>query len=878
VIDPLRRRIEELALAAESLAPERRERFLREQCGDDAELRAEVEALVARLEEPLTFLDGSALDVPVPLEPHAILGRDPMLGRRVGAYRLDALIGAGGMGAVYRASRQDGLLQHQVAIKVLHRKHAEGAEHARFQAEWQTLAKLGHPNIARLLDAGRTADGIPYLVMELVDGAPIDEYCDAHRLSLDARIRLFQQVARAVHFAHQNLVVHRDLKPANILVTGEGVPKLLDFGIAKVLDPAAGEHDAALTGEWARALTPDYASPEQLRGDAVSTASDVYPLGVVLYELLTGKRPYRFETARREEIERILRAATPRPSAAASLRDPGVAARRRSTPGRVQRRLRGDLDAIVSVALREDPARRYASAAELADDLQRHLDFRPVRARPDRLLYRTAKHVRRNRLAVGAAAALVLALALGIAATSWQARRTAEQAELASAEAESAQQMTDFLVDSFLVSARRREPQETLAIHGTIERQAETVRLQYGARARLRANLLDALGRAAVACDLHDVARGLIDEAAEIRARAFGPRSAELARSLGSRGGLAFAEGDYARAAEVLAQALALQRGLPPEEQGDLARSANDLAVALRKLGRLDEAEALHREALARRRAAFGENHHLVAESLNNLGAILLERAEYESAAAVQREVLAIRRATLGERHPLVAQALSNLGTVLCHTGGFAQGIPLIEQAAEVYRGLAGADRGGLARTLSTLAAARHAVGRLEPARLAADEALAALGELLGEGHPDVATALLTSARLEGECGRNAHAAELAARAVAIYRAHLPSGHERIAIAANDHGSYLLDSGDAAAAEPLLREAHAIFSGSGRDTRFSVSAAVNLGKCLDELGRSDEAEKVLRAELERLSDAGAGEEWIGAVEAQLRECGRRRSG
>jgi serine/threonine protein kinase len=334
----------------------------------------------------------------------------------LGPYRILREIGAGGMGVVYLSERQD-TYQKRVAIKVVRAGMASDEVVRRFRNERQILADLDHPSIGRLLDGGTTTGGSPYLVMEYIDGEPITDYCDNRCLSIADRLRLFQTVCAAVHHAHQHLVIHRDLKPANILITRDGTPKLLDFGIAKLLGPDNG--DTALTRIGTAPMTPGYASPEQARGELVSTASDTYSLGVLLYELLCGQRPYSLPpNARPSDIERAICNTIPSsPSTRASSSAPEVSTRRGTSPQRLKRALAGDLDTIVLMAMRKEPDRRYASVAQLADDVRRHLEGLPVAARRDTFSYRLTKSVARNRVVYRQAALLLVVIFFFIAAT-----------------------------------------------------------------------------------------------------------------------------------------------------------------------------------------------------------------------------------------------------------------------------------------------------------------------------------------------------------------------------------------------------------------------------------------------------------------------------
>jgi eukaryotic-like serine/threonine-protein kinase len=400
-----------------------RARYLDEACNGDIKLRSEVESLLASYEDAGTFIEEPVASAPKLTPPPDILGA----GCDLGPYRIVQVIAEGGMGVVYQAVRVDDLYRKVVAVKVIRRGVFGEFALRRFDIERQILAHLDHPNIAKLLDGGATPDGRPYFVMDFIAGTPIDEYCDAHHLPVRERLNFFLTVCSAVHYAHQNLVIHRDLKPQNILVTGEGAVKLLDFGIAKLLDPdALGEGAGEPTLTTVHAMTPEYASPEQLHGLKVTTASDVYSLGVLLYRLLTGHRPYATESRSIEELWEHIRDRPPRrPSTVVHSTDSGVTpelvgAARGTKPERLERQLTGDIDNILMMALRKEPERRYGSVEQFANDVRRHLQGHPVAARPDTIRYRTGKFITRHRTGVVAVVLILITLMAGIVTTSWQ--------------------------------------------------------------------------------------------------------------------------------------------------------------------------------------------------------------------------------------------------------------------------------------------------------------------------------------------------------------------------------------------------------------------------------------------------------------------------
>jgi WD40 repeat protein/serine/threonine protein kinase len=435
-------RVRNIFDAAKEMEPAERPAFVAEACQGDEWVRTEAQALLVAFEEAGDFIEQPAAAELAGLSPDVI--RASAVGRRIGAYQIVREIGRGGMGVVYLAVRADDEYQRQVAIKLVWPAEEGDDLLRRFRRERQILANLDHPNIARLLDGGTTEDGLPYVVMEYVSGVRITDYCDEHRLSVTERLKLFMTVCAAAAYAHQNLVIHRDLKPSNILVTEDGTVKLLDFGIAKLLKHAEQNDTGGITHSGPQVMTPDYASPEQVRGDVITTASDVYSLGVALYELLTGHRPYRFKNRTLSEFERAICEQEPeRPSVIVSrvetdigpdgdpreVRAPeSVSLRRESGPEKLRGRLAGDLDNIMLMALRKDPRHRYQSAEQFSADIRRHLQGEPVVARKDTLGYRAGKFVRRHRVGVVAAVVLIVTLIAGIITTSWQAGRATAQA------------------------------------------------------------------------------------------------------------------------------------------------------------------------------------------------------------------------------------------------------------------------------------------------------------------------------------------------------------------------------------------------------------------------------------------------------------------
>ncbi len=752
-------KIKEILDQASRLDLEARARYVESACGDDGALRAEVESLLA-------FDDsGETLERPI----FDVNAEDPAIGRRIGHYRILQQLGRGGMGEVYLARRENDYSQ-QVAIKLIRRGLDSDDQVARFHRERQILADLVHPSIARLLDGGTTEEGLPYLVMERVEGEPIDRYCDRRRLGVRERLELFRQVLDAVAASHRHLVVHRDLKPGNVLVTAGGSPKLIDFGIAKLIGrdlrteeppglPGAGTGaDAAITVPDERPMSPRYASPEQIRGEPITTASDVYSLGVLLYELLCGRSPCRDDGA--ERTRAIQDAELTPPSAAVQAPDgggshatPAAIARARGTrTRRLVRQLSGELDAVVLKAMHREAGRRYPSVEQLSDDVGRFLDGRPVAARESSFLYRLAKLARRRRRTL-LAAALALAVAGSLATTlAVRARAEHERARAAAIGA--------FVDDLFWSAHPDRADGESLTVRELLERGGERLAEGLEDQPLVRAELLEVVGRVNKDLGNWRLAERQLTEALDLQRR-HGPnddaliarRANELAAVAQKQGDLDRAEGLYREAltriggcrsqhpdALWIAGNLAWQRTRGGDfgeaealveclrDRQRLGLAAGDPAVAsvLNKVaalrfsqGQHPEAEELFRETLRLRRAHHGPLHTQVANALNNLGKVQQTMGKSAEAEEHLREALRIRLELLPGGHPHVANTSKNLALTLLTSGRAADAEPLARRAVEALRSMPASDPWMLADAENVLGASLAELGRCpEAARL----------------------------------------------------------------------------------------------------------------------------------------------------------------
>ena len=822
-----RRALEILETALE-LEAEARQRYVAEACAGDDELRAEVEDLLAADARAEGLLEIPIGAIAAPLLDDLRQGArsedsvpDLPPGTRIGPWRIERELGRGGMGVVYLAERADGEYEQTAALKVVKRGMDTAEVLRRFRAERQILARLQHPGIARLLDGGMTGDGLPYFVMAYVDGRSITRFCDERRLPVDARLRLFLDVCDAVQYAHRNLVVHRDLKPSNILVLEDGRAKLLDFGIARLLGP--GGDEGTLTGAGARVMTPEYAAPEQRRGEPVTTQTDVYSLGVVLHELLTGTRPVR--RGGDSEDSEITRPSTlirrHENQADDPGRDPAAACRARSTtPDRLRRRLSGDLDTILLKALHPERERRYASAEALALDIRRHVDGLPVSARRDSRTYRARRFMGRHRVGVAATAVVVLALLGGIAGTAWQARVASDQAARASA-------VTDFLLGLFREASPQEARGEQLTAREILDRGVKRIDTELTRRPDLHAEMLGVVGDLYRELGLYAEAGPLLRRALEEERGFHGPGDPHVAAALRRWGVLLWDQGSYEEAERVQREVLDLRERAAGPRDSLVSESLTDLANVVSNLGRYGEAEELHRRALAIDRGLYGDEHPRVASDLGNLAIVLWYQDKNEEAEPLYREALRQRRKLLGSDHPDVAQSLHALATFLSDVGQYEESERLFEKALALRRKLYGPDHPEVAFTLDNLAilyAREGEYARAEPLR---EEVVAIRRQALGPDHPDLATAYNNLAVLEYRMGKYDEAASNLREALRIWEIEFGREHPSVASGLNNLGAILREKGDLEAAGPLLREALEIRRRTLGDAHSAVAQSYN---------------------------------------------------
>ena len=884
---------------------EARQKFLDQACQDNRDLRREADQFIATYEADRNFLEQPAL-------PGFTLEQTAGPVHRIGAYRIIRPIGKGGMGEVFLAQREEGPLSHPVALKLM--RAGQDEDHLisiRFQVEQQILSELTHPNIARMLDAGTSDDGRPYFVMDYVDGIPITDYCDQHQLSIDERLTLFLQVCEAVQFAHQHLIVHRDLKPGNLLVTESGQVKLLDFGIAKALSPWQAGVSALNTQTGFRVMTPAYASPEQVKGEPITTSSDVYSLGVLLYEMLTGRRPYRLAAQLEAEVVRVITEEEPlRPSdvvtqhfekkeadgSTTSVTPALVGAHRQTTTERLQRKLKGELDHIVLMALRKEPPRRYRSAAGLGEDIRRHLSGLPVEAQPDTLRYRAGKFVRRHQWGVGAAVALVLLLLSFSTVTAVQSTRirtqsvlVTEERDRARAEAMKADRVVQILVDLFETANPQRVPGgDTLRVDTFLKRGESKVLQDLDDQPEIQARMKHVLGNMYRAQGNGDRAEALLRDAlaqqrtlkgaddvtaivmlrnlASVLWRQgrrdtslvlFREAEARLRRSHDAVDGelattlLAMAPrlslGEREDKERMLLEANALIDGLPEPTPMQRASAANQLGVFYYNQGAYTQAKAPFEKALRYLEQAVGPSHPHYLVTAGNLAGVLTTLNQLDEAEQWHRLVLQKRREQNAQSVG-VAFSLSQLGYVFLQKGAWNEAEAAQAEAHALITALDGIDHPRWASYALAYAAVLIHQQQFEEAENLIQQALVTRQRHFGANSVEVAEALRRSGTLLRAQGQWEDALQRLHEALNLLYIHYPdSQHTSIASAELAKGVIHLKQDRVATAHDAIQRALVYRQNNESSNKpYLAEAQVWAGVALSRLGRHQEAAPLLQ--------------------------------
>ena len=818
------------------LPPEKSAEALDRLYGNDPAIREQIAAILAADREVEGYLSRTARQGMMEEAAEGLdYGLPPLSGRVLGPWRLLNQIGRGGMGSVYIGERADGAFEQRVAIKFLGRGVAPPELLARFRQERQILARLEHPNIARLVDGGVTEDGLWWFAMEYVDGQPITAWCVAHRSSTRAALELFQQVCRAVQYAHRNLVIHRDLKPSNILVSAAGQVKLLDFGIAKILEPEGGGGSGGARGAGgpaspdgtlltAVAMTPNYASPEQIRGEPPTTTTDVYALGVVLYEILTGTRPYRVKTGSLEEIRRAVLDEEPE-APSARLKRAGI--------GR-------DLDNIVLTALRKEPERRYPSVEAMSDDVQRHLEGRAVRASGRTFGYLASKFIRRNRVPVAAAALVLLALSVGLYAT-------ARERDRAKYEAAKATELKEFALNLFRVSAPEVGRGANVTARELLDRGAQRVERELRGNLALQAEMWDLLGSVYRSLDLFPQAIGMYRKSVTARRSLQGQPDSLLSHSILELGSCLNENGDYAEGEKLMREALAMDRARFGDTSRRVALATGELAVLLDRMARTAEAESLSHVVIRMDSLTVGMNSMEAAQDISSLGMLLYYDSRYNDALPYLHQALATRERLKGRRHIQTAEGIDQVAMCLAQTGELDSALALGNEALSIRRQWLAPDHPDIAHSLMNTALPLQDLGRLDEAEQYLRGALAirlrALDPedpLIAHTHNDLAVVFYRERMLDS-------AGVHFDQALRVWAHSLPPDHRDVLTCRNNLGVIYRETGRFAEGERLLREVLAQRQRTlPADHMDLATTQYHLGRLLVMTARSAEAEPLLR--------------------------------
>ena len=763
------------------------------------------------------------------LEEHRSLAKDGFLegnppvatsatllaGQAIGAYRLISPIGEGGMGSVWLAERSDGRFERRVAIKFLRFSFSAQGGAERFRREGRILGQLADPHIAELIDAGVSANGEPYLVLEHVEGEQIDQYCDKLSLDVDGCIRIFLDVLSAVAHAHANLIVHRDLKPSNVVVRTDGQVKLLDFGIAKLL--AEDENSPAttiLTQPGGGALTPQYAAPEQVMGAPITTATDVYALGVLLYLLLTGQHPAGRAPRSAADLMQAIVEREPR-RASEVVMEAGVAfaGKRITTPERLRHQLRGDLDTILGKALKKNPAERYSSVTALADDLERYLKHVPISAQPDSFTYRTAKFVRRNRGGLATAGVFALVLISAAVISVRQSIRAGTAAAAANREAAVAQAVNDFLQYDLLAqaSANRQlrpgtNPDPDLKVRTALDRAAERIEGKFAQQPEVEASIRTTIGQTYEELGLYPEARKQLERALKLQRSVLGEDNQKTLGTQNLLGWTARLQGNYPEAEALLNSTLAARRRVLGTEHRETLFSMNNLAVLYAEEGKYAQAEALDSETLEIRRRVLGPDHPDTLVSTGNLAEVYMAEGKYAQAEALDNQALEGKDRVLGQEHPETLISIRDLAEVYESEGKYAQAEALNQQVLEIRRRVLGTEHPSTLASMSDLGLDYSDEGKYAQAEALDSQILEIRRRVLGPDHLDTLVSMYYLADDYANVGKYARAEALNSQSLEIMRRVLGPEHPNTLNSMNNLADDYSYEGKYAQAEVLFNQ------------------------------------------------------------------------
>lgn len=764
----------------------KRKTFIEERCGENKKLKSWVTELLESIESSQGFLETGSVEkevlIPDIADSITSEGDSSFIGTQLGAYTIKELIEHGGMGSVYLAHRTDGTFEHRVAIKIIRRGMDTPSNRARFLREQNILARLHHPNIARLYGGGLTDDGLPYLFMEYIDGKPIDQFCDDQRLSIMERLALFNQVCKAVQYAHESLIVHRDLKPDNIMINSNGRVKILDFGIAKLMDPKFQEDAKNQTQPGARMLTLAFAAPEQINGDSITTSVDCYALGTVLYKLLSGLKPFEFKKMKRGEIEKIISLQLPpKPSKRFQELDAekqkAIAQTRRTTADKLARTISGDLDAIILKALRKEAAPRYRSVEHLEEDIERFINKEPVSARAGNLVYKSKKFLKRHKYAIASVATFLFIL-LGVSA--YYTLQLARERNMAELEAQTTSQVTDFLVDLFQANDPSNNQGELITARQLLAKgEKEINRLDN--QPEVKARLLNVLGNIYGVLSEPDKADSLQSHSLSMATSLYNSGNTELASFYYSLAATKHTLGEYDEALDLLESAISAQNKLPGSPKKDLANSLRLQAEILKDNGKLDSAYRAIRESQSIFSSIGATENRDYLKMLKEFGAIQSERGKFPESESIWRQALALSRDLFTSPHPDILSCMQGLAYSLKEQGSFDEAETLYLQGIEFNRKLYGPSHLNTAAIMNNLAGLYYYTSVYQKADSLYTKSYKIQKEVLGESHPNVASILYNRANLKVDMAELATAEKLYREVLKLDINHLGRNHPNVA-------------------------------------------------------------------------------------------------
>ena len=877
-------KIFEVFNAALELPADDRLAFVATKFGDDDQATTEVLELIESHEGASSFL----LDSPADLATEALAENSlTNIRKKIGAYKIEKQIGFGGMGTVYLAARDDEQYDQKVAIKILKRGMDTDQIIKRFKYERQILAELNHPNIAKLLDGGTTAKGLPYFVLEYIDGLPITKYCETHGLDLNKRLRLFREVCGAVSYAHQNLVIHRDIKPGNILVTKEGIPKLLDFGIAKVLQSDSDLTELTMTGE--RLMTPKYASPEQARGGQITTASDVYGLGVLFYELLTGKLPYDLKTKTSQEIEQII--CDQEPSLPSSEFKVKTSKTNHEPKTLSPKLLKGDLDNIALMALEKEPDKRYSSVDEFSKDIERYLEGMPIDATAHTFAYRTAKFVKRHAIGV-TLAALISTLVVGFAITS------RIQANQIASERDRSEKVVSFMRDIFKGNDPANAKGKEVSARELLDKGIVKIESELANQPDVQASLLDTVGQVYQSLGLYDKSKNLFEKALKNQREYFGNESREVADTLLNLSDVERIKADFKKAEKYVNESITIRHKLYGRESTEVVAAINLLISINVDNKDFVAAEKLSIESIELSEKLYGSESPEAVSGYHNLASVYLSKGETEKAEANARKAVEMsknvfekphaaeieanialarllifrkqnfteskklldRARDLGETvygyfHPKTVWILTNYAGFYFEDKQFENAIETSNKILEVQRKLYGNDHPQIASALTEKGSFLFHAGRLDDAEDVWNKALKLRRKTLGTDHPYTTRVLGNLGLVKYEKKEYRAAAEVFRNSLAIQRKTLKPSNPQIGFSLVGLGKSLVAEGKAMRAETLIKEGVNILENSFFKNTWYLAEAKNvLGSCLLAEGKYKEAEPLLTSSYKKIEE------------------------